>query len=609
MNPKSLPRKSAPKHTIPVFPNAKRADCDSNLPDSIKTYPRHFVPNNINLRDWKQVEKLFSMLIERSIESVERLEQWLLDIGELQACLAEEQSYLYLAMMRQIDSRGKEQEYLKFVKNIESKSKSCWHELNKRYMNASCRNKLPKERYAVYDRSQIAMVKCYSKTNTSLQTEEIDLVQQYNKIVSRMTVEYNGREQTLDQMYGYQLELDRTVREETWKLVAEHRQQASQEIDTIFDRMIKIRNQIAHNAGFETFCDYQFAQYNRFDYTPKDCLRLHETIESLVVPLVKMLRIRDNLTRRKSLGIKTLRPWDMTVNSQNLPPSHPFKNTSELFQKCAKVFTRIDPVLGSQFLELGKNGWLDIDSRKGKASRGFTQPFAESRCPFIFLNCSGVHDEIEMLLHEGGHALHDLACRNEPLFYYRNDYPLEMAEVAGMGFHLLALDHIDVFYGENERKRVIRDSFEKIIHSLAAICAVDAFQYWLYATPNHNHTERGQCWYGLQERFGRISSENCEGDILAQKAHNSSWQQIGHLFRSPFYFIEYAIAQIGALQLWNKARMDTQQTVQQFQQALSLGGSKTLPELWAAAGLEFGFGKDILLPLIENITKELRQES
>ena len=404
-------------------------------------------------------------------------------------------------------------------------------------------------------------------------------------------------------MYAYQLELDRTVRQQAWELVADRRLQACQEINDIFDNMVRVRNQVAHNAGFKTFCDYQFTKYNRFDYTARDCFALHEAVESLVVPIVRAMRARDNDARRQSLGVETLQPWDVTVDPQNRPPLRPFKDTGELCQKCGTIFSRIDPVLGSQFAELVRSGWVDIDVRKGKASRGFIQTFGESRCSFIFLNLSGVHDEVNMLLHEGAHALHDLACRNDPLFYYRNDYPLEMAEFAAHSVEFLAIDHLDVFYDDEERQRIRRDYLESVLHSFAAICAVDAFQHWLYATPEHEHAERSQYWYALQERFGMIDPKVYANNTLAQRAYAESWQKVGHLFRSPFYFIEYAIAKIGALQLWKNARVDTKQAVHQFRKALSLGGSKPLPELWATAGLTFDFSENTLRSLIKDVVR------
>ena len=571
----------------------------------MKPYPRQFVPRDIDLHDWGQVEKLFGVLSVQPIETVELLEKWLLDAGELQACISEELSLLYLAMMRQTDDKAKEQAYLYFVERVESKCKPFWNELDRRYINASSRADLPKERYQVYDRSKVASVNLYNEANVSLQIEEAKLIQQYDKIFGSMTVQYDGREQTVDEMYDYQLDINRSVRQQAWELVANRRLEACEEINEIFDNMVRVRNQLAHNAGFETFCDYQFTKYNRFDYTTKDCLALHKAVESFVVPVVRSLRARDDDTRLQSLGIETLQPWDMITDLQNRPPLRPFKDTGELCQKCETTFSRIDPVLGSQFAELVRSGWVDIDSRKGKASRGFTQPFGESRCSFIFLNCSGVYDEVDMLLHEGGHALHDLACRDDPLFYYRNDYPLEMAEVAGIGFHLLAFTHLDVFYDDDDRKRVLGDYFKSVIQLFSKVCVVDAFQHWVYAAPKHEYEKRSQYWFGLLERFEYFNPKVYTNNTLAQRVYSESWQKIGHLFRSPFYFIEYAISQIGALQLWKNVRMDSKQAIRQFREALSLGGSKPLPELWATAGLTFEFSEDVLRSLIEDVAREL----
>ena len=545
--------------------------------------------------DWSNLEPLFDHLAVRPIDTVEQLEQWLLDISELSACISEEATGRYVAMMRQTDDEQKEKAYVCFIEQIEPTCKLRWHELNQRYVSAPCRSDLPLSRYGVYDRNTAASVDLFCEANIPLQAEDAKLAQQYSKVCGAMTVQYDGREHTLEQMSRYGQEPDRKVRQESWELVVARRLQDRGQLEDVFEQMLALRTQIARNAGFESYCDYQFTKYNRFDYTPQDCFALHHAIERLAVPAMRAIQAR----RRETLAVDTLRPWDLAVDPKSRPPLRPFHTGDELCRKCQAVFTRVNPELGSQFAELWKGGWLDLESRKGKAPGAFLEPFFESRYPFIFMNVTGLHDDVESLLHEGGHAMHDLACRDEPLMQYR-DYPLEIAEVASMGMELLARDHLDVFYSGEDLERARRQQAENIISLFISVAILDAFQHWLYAEPGHDRAERAKRWLTLLDRFGGV--EDYSG---YESAREASWQRIRHLFKSPFYYIEYGIAQIGALQLWQNARADAEQAIRQYREALALGGSKPLPELWATAGLTFDFSEATLRPLIGHVLKEL----
>lgn len=561
-----------------------------------KPYPRHFVSQNADLGNWAHIEPLFERLDADRIDTPEQLESWLVHQSELLACLNEEQNHRYVLMTCQTDDEQREKAYLHFIEEIAPRCKPRWHRLYERYVDAPARRELPSDRYQVLDRSLLAAVELYRDENVRLQTEDARLDQQHQKITGAMTVQYEGQEQTLPQMARYQEQPDRNVREETWRLTAARRLKDLGPLNDIYDQMIELRARMARNADLDTFRDYQWKAYERFDYTPADCFAFHGAIEELVVPLKHEIQTE----RRRRLDVETLRPWDLAVDPQNRPPLQPFKDVQELAHKCSSVFHRIDPELGRQFDQMVTAGWLDLESRKGKAPGGYQTTYDEQRRPFIFMNAVGLHRDVETLLHEGGHAFHAIACREDPLVQYRHT-GMEMAEVASMGMELLAFDHLDVFYRGEELPRARREQLEGIVNTFPWIATIDAFQHWIYTNPTHTREQRTQFWLELQERFGGIEDWSGLEDVQA-----ASWQRQLHLYSVPFYYIEYGIAQIGALQLWQNARADRTTALRKYREALALGGSRPLPELWAAAGLQFDFSAQTLRPLIDALRVELR---
>lgn len=556
-----------------------------------ETFPRRFVPAEADMGDWDQIEPLFDQLDTRPIDTLEQFESWLEDQSELAACLSQEGAARYVAMTCATDDAEKEQAHLYFVEQIRPRCKPRWHRLHERYVAAGARKDLPQDRYAVYDRSVATAVALFREANVALQVEEEKLDQRHQKIAAAMTVHYDGAEQTLQQMARYLQQPDRGVRQEAWALTVNRRLADREALDAIFEAMIRLRHRIARNAGLATFREYQFKHYERFDYAPADCLAFHAAIEKHAVPAARRL----DAARKQTLGVATLRPWDMAVDPHNRPPLKPFTDPEALCRKVGRVFARIDPQLGEQFAAMVAAGWLDLASRKGKAPGGYQETFDQQRRPFIFMNAVGLQRDVETLLHEGGHAFHAIAARHEPLVRYRHA-GMEMAEVASMGMELLAYDHYDEFYAGEELERARREILEGIVAFFPWMATIDAFQHWLYAHPEHTRDQRTGQWLALRERFGGLADYRGY-----ESAREAAWQRQLHLFSVPFYYVEYGIAQIGALQLWRNARADRAQALARYRAALALGGSRPLPALWEAAGLDFDFSEATLAPLIEMV--------
>ncbi len=562
-----------------------------------RRYPRQFVPIGADMGDWQQIEPLFDALDDEPIAAPSDMERWLLHQSELMACLNEEQNRRYVQMTCQTDDAAREQAYLHFIEHIAPQCKPRWHRLNERYTAASARAELPAARYEVLDRSTQAAVELFREENVPLQTEDARLDQHHQKITGAMTVQHEGKEQTLQQMARYLEQPDRDVRRQAWELIAQRRMQDRPELDNVYDQMIEIRTRMARNAALDTFRDYQWRAYERFDYTPDDTFAFHDAVEQLIVPVKRELQQH----RARQLGLDRLRPWDLAVDVQNRAPLRPFATTAELCNKCSSVFHQLDGQLGAQFDEMVSAGWLDLESRKGKAPGGYQTTYDEQRHPFIFMNAVGLHRDVETLLHEGGHAFHSVACTDEPLVQYRH-CGMEMAEVASMGMELLAYDHLDVFYQGEELTRARREQLEGIVNGFAWIATIDAFQQWIYTNPTHTREQRTGFWLLLQDRFGGI--EDWSG---YEQQRASLWQRQLHLYSVPLYYIEYGIAQVGALQLWHNARKDKPAALARYRQALALGGSRPLPELWAAAGLNFDFSAGTLRPLIDMVRSDLNK--
>ena len=564
----------------------------SELPNFQK---RGFVPDQAELTDLATVVGLYERLEKKGIDSVADLEQWLLDRSELDAALSQAGSILYIRMTCQTDDPKIAGAYCAFVGSIPPAIKPVNDRLNHKYTRASELYPLNKKRYEVYDRSVKTDIELFFEKNVPLQTQVDLLSQEYQTVSGAMTVNFEGKEHTMPQMGKYLFETDRSLRERAWRASAERRIKDKDKMESIFEEMFGLRNSVARNAGFSNFTDYQFKAYHRFDYSPKDCKIYHETVEKLIVPLNgKILK-----KRREMMKLDSLRPWDIAVDASGEKPLAPFKDAQELIKSTGSIFNKLDHDFGEQFQEMKNLGLLDLASRKGKAPGGYQNTLSEARKPFIFMNAVGIDDDVRTLLHEAGHAFHALACADEPIVDYRSS-PMEFCEVASMAMELLGGEYLSEFYNPQDLQRSNREHLEGIIQTLAWVANIDAFQHWLYEHPNHTADERRQAWGGFYEQFGGKFID--WSDLTDIK--NYLWQRQLHIYEVPFYYIEYGIAQLGALQVWLNARKNPKKALADYKRGLALGGSRPVSELYKAAGISFDFSESIIKPLIEAVTEE-----
>ena len=559
--------------------------------------PRRFVPKQIDLGDWAQIAPLFDRLETRAPQcrSVADFERWILDGGELGAAIEEEASKRHIAMTCHTDNADAEKAFLHFVEHIEPQLKPRQFTLAELYLAHPLRSQLPARRYEVFDRDTKVRVELYREENVSLETEEAILGQQYQKLAGSLTVNFRGEEKTLTQMGRYLEEPERSLRQEAWELVAARRLQEADKFEDQFEQMLKLREQIARQTGFPNYLEYAFRRLGRFDYTPADCVKFHDAIDSEIMPAVRELQVQ----RRRQLGLERLRPWDLAVDPENRPPLRPFEDVGQMVARAQKIFDHLDGGLAGGFQTMQDLRLLDLANRKGKAPGGYQSTLSESRLPFIFMNAVGVQRDVETMLHEAGHAFHALATRGEELHAYRSA-PIEFCEVASMSMELLGNEFLEEFYTAPEAKRARRTHLEGIIGFFPWMATVDAFQHWIYSHPGHPRAERTAAWLALMDRFGGdVDWSGCEA------ARANLWHRQLHIFLNPFYYVEYGIAQLGALQVWANSHRDKARALADYQAGLALGGSRPLPELFAAAGCRFDFSAQTVKPLVQLARTEL----
>lgn len=557
--------------------------------------PRRFVAEDADMGNWPVVEAYYRDLESRPLPSRDALEAWLLDWSDLDAWLEEEGAIRYVEMTCQTDDTQREKRYLEFIEQVQPEAKVWSNRLEKKFLGCAERQSLPREHYEVLIRQIENSVSLFREANVPLQTEDDKLRQQYQKVTGGLTVLHDGREQTMQQMARYLENPDRAVRREAWEKMAAKWGEAREEIETQYDQMIRVRHRIAVNADFASYRDYAFRELERFDYRPEDCIAFADAIERIVVPASR--RLGD--TRKAQLGVETLRPWDMSVDPMGREPLRPFDGAERLIEGCARMFAGVHADFGAQFDIMRRAGLLDLESRKGKAPGGYMMEYKGRRIPFIFMNAVGTHDDVQTMLHEGGHAFHVFAAADEPIAALR-DPPIEFAEVASMGMELIAGPQLGEFYSQADARRAWIDHLDGIVRFFPYMATIDLLQHWACTHPEHTHEDRRQAWLDLNRRYAHWVDYRGHEEVLSY-----SWHRKGHPFTVPFYYVEYGIAQLGALGVWLNARTNRAQAVSAYRRGLSLGGRRPLPELFAAAGVRFDFSSETIQPMVAALEAEM----
>ena len=570
-----------------------------NYSADIKKIQRNFLPADFKITDWTSLEPWFVDLEQRTLNNVEDLQKWLEDMSELEAIVSEDACWRQVRMTCDTENKELEEAFNYFYLEIQPNIQPYADKLNRKLMDCPLTAQLDQQKFFTYLRGVRKNIELFREENIPLQAEMSVLQQQYGSIAGKMTIEQDGKEFTLQQASKFLENPDRNIREQVYLKINERRLIDKAALHDLFGKLVSLRHQIAANAGFSNYRDYKFAEMGRFDYKPEDCFQFHQAVEEHVVPLVDKIYAK----HAQKLGISPLRPWDTEAEPAGIEPLRPFANGKELLDKTVACFESLDPFFAGCLKKMEELGHLDLDSRKGKAPGGYNMPLMESGAPFIFMNAASQMSDVTTMVHEGGHAVHSFLAHGLELSAFK-DYPTEMAEVASMAMELFSMDHWESFFdNENDLKRAKRHQLERVITIFPWIATIDAFQHWVYENPAHTEEERTAAWMRIIKRFS-VPSLDTTG---LEKFREISWQRQLHLFEVPFYYIEYGIAQLGAIGMWKQYRENPANALKNYTDALSLGGTKTLPELYAAAGLPFDFSPATIKSLMEMVEKELDQ--
>lgn len=552
---------------------------------------------------WQEIEPYYDDLARRTLDAGS-VAQWLTDWTALDDRVSEMQSRREVLTSQNTADKQAEDDYNVFLDTIYPRVEAASQRLRERLLASG----LEPEHFEVPLKKMRAEAGLFREANLPLLVEERKLSSQYDKIVGAQTVEWDGKEVTISQLRPVLLETDRTRRERAWRLGIQRQMIDRQALNELWKTFLTLRGQLAANAGKKDFREYRWQQLFRFDYTPDDCRRFHQAIETAVVPAAK--RLYDK--HRRQLGVKTLRPWDLEVDPLGRPPLKPFRDAEELKPIASSLFRRVDPQLGDYFGIMVRESLLDLDNRKNKAPGAYCTGFPMSHHPFIFMNGVGLHDDLQTLLHESGHAFHFLERDGLP-YSQQKQVGMEFAEVASMSMELLAAPYLarqeGGVYAEGEAARARVEHLESTILFWPYMAVVDAFQQWVYENPDQA-ADASKCdrqWAAQWERFmGGVDWTGLEEEM------KTGWHRKLHIFEVPFYYVEYGLAQLGAMQIWRNALSDQSGAVAAYRRALSLGGTVSLPELYAAAGAQLAFDAGTLgamVSLAERTIEELERHA
>ena len=550
---------------------------------------------------WDKYVPFFDHLENSNLNS-DNISEWMKYWSDLSELIGEVGTSVYVSTTIDTTDKEAKERYHRFLEDISENVSS----RNQRLKIKFIESKLSPDNFEIPLRGMKSEVDLFSTDNLPLLTSDAKLSKEYDAVIGSQTVRWENEEVTLTQLSPVMLDVDRNKREKAWKLASSRRLKDRDSINKIWEKILKLRMSIAKNSGYNDYRAWRWEYLKRFDYTPEDCVAFHQSIERVIVPLADKLLEK----RKEALGLDKLKPWDLGVDIDGRAALVPFENAEELEDKCHNIFNSVDPELGNHFAIMRNKGLLDLGNRKGKAPGGYCTEYPFQRLPFIFMNAVGTHSDVQTMIHEGGHAFHVFESANLP-YASQRDVGMEFAEVASMAMELLASPFLTEkdggFYSDEDSSRARIEHLEKIIMFWPYMAVVDAFQHWAYTNPEKAliPSNCDEEWSNLWSRFQmseHIDYTGCE-DIIATGWHNKL-----HIYHVPFYYVEYGMAQLGAIQIWGNSLKDEKKAIMDYRAALSLGGNATLPELYEASGAKFSFDDKTLeyaASLIESKIKEL----
>jgi oligoendopeptidase F len=568
----------------------------TNLP---KKSERNFVPNDLDTNSWAALEPFFIQLENKSIQTLPELQQWLKDWSELETVVSENARWLYVHTTLDTANVDARNALINMYQHIQPQLSTWDNKLAKKFVASPAIDELDKNLFHTTIRKIKKGLELFREENVALNSQQVMLQSKFGEITGAQSIQYNGQEITLQQAGVYQRSSNRAQREEVFKLVNNRLQQDSESLDTLLTELIALRHKIATNAGYQNFIEYRFDELGRFDYTPEDCLRFHEAAKDVIVPLMAAM----NEEKRQKLGLDVMRPWDMNAEPGGEAPLSPSTSGEDLLEKTIACFRELDPYFAERIEIMREMKYLDLESRLNKSPGGYNMTMPEIGVPFIFMNSANSEHDLITMVHEGGHAIHTFLSHPLELYAFK-EITSEIAEVASMSMELMTMDYWHIFYNKPEElKRAKKNHLQYILGILSRTCMGDSFQFWLYSNPNHTVEQRRQKWAELNKQFtGSNADWSGYENVLA-----TGYQRILHFYEVPFYYIEYAFAELGAIAVWKNFKNNPKQAVEDYKKALSLGFTAPIPVFYETAGAKFDFSKEYVAELAQFVQEELKK--
>ena len=553
--------------------------------------------NSIDISNVLELENTLSTLLNEVISSKLELENWLKKQSTFIWGIEEQLRLHYIAFQCNTDNKEIKDTFEYDQKYVRPLLKRYQNSFDTKYLESPFRMELDPKTYSLLNKKIKNAQTLFCEKNIDLEVNEDKLVTKYFEITGGLTALWNGEEKTITELQSYLQNPDRHIRKKAKTLISETFLSVEDKLQHILNELIVIRDQKAKNIQLHNYRDYMFKKHERFDYTPEDCYELAESIRKYVVPLIDKIYNK----KKSELQVESLRPWDLNATAPNQKVLKPIEKASDLIEKSSHILHKLDPEFSALLNRMQKNNCLDLESRKGKGPGGFCEYLPASQLSFIFMNLNHTHYDVTTFLHEMGHSIHNDCMKQLELQKYL-EIPSESAELASMTMELFSMEYWDTFYENKEEFIEVKlEFFKDIVKYLPQMLIVDQFQHWMYENPNHTAKERNGKYLELHNTY-QSNVVNIEG---YENWVATGWLPVLHIFEIPFYYIEYAIAQLGALQMYKQYKENPKQALENYKKALSLGSSKSLTEVYEAAGIRFDFSSETIKELMAFVEKEL----
>jgi len=545
------------------------------------------------------VASLYDELEQMPLTSMDEVTQLLLEWTAIEEALGEAHALRYIEFCQNTDSEELRKRLDYFIEEVEPIAEEADFRLNSRIMNHLLAKQYFEEKEPEFFKQIKRRIELFRKENVTIQAETEILAQQFSELMGELSIEYKGQPLTMEEAAALLEGTNRAEREKVYHLMLNKRTSISDNLHGLMDELLKLRYRVAINAGFKNYRDYRHFELERFDYTVADVVSLQGAIQQHFVPLADRVMIR----RKQRLGYDELMPWDLATDTESREPLRPFNNVKEFLEKGRETLNLVDSQCGQLLDDMSGNGHLDLETRDKKAPGAFSFPLPKSKASFLFMNAASTHDDVITLMHEMGHAMHDKLCSHYP-YHFQKNFTMEVAELASMSMELISSAFWQPFYpNPSDLNRARVTLIEGVVLALPWIAAVDEFQHWLYTHPEHSRHERDGAWTRIYKQYA--NHEVCYTGV--EEAFVFAWQRQTHIFEEPFYYIEYAIAQLGALEMWMQFQQEGSVALQRFFGALAIGGNCSMTEIYKQAGLNFSFSEIRIAKLAKFLDEQLEE--